>query len=270
MPNQKNTTWLDYISDCRGQDFDPALLKVEGIENLLGVPKNIHPLFQYSLPFIYLMDYTSGKYTIFSKNTAVEASLGVSKKMFEDGGIDFTISNYHKDDLRMYNNEIFPERLRFLDKIPPSEHAQYVFSYNFRFKNKRGPYKSILQRNAFIKSDSTGKPLLSLGMAINMDHYKNPNTSIQLIEKISGNENSYEVETMFKKTYFLNEEDTLLTRRETELLKYLADGLSSKQIADKLFLSEHTVIAHRKNMMAKTNAGNVTEMITWALRNEII
>jgi DNA-binding CsgD family transcriptional regulator len=270
MSLQKNTTWLEYIADCRGLDFDPALLKVPGIENLLGVPKGLHPLFQYSLPFIYLMDYTTGRYTIFSDNTSVEASIGVSKKMFLDGGIDFTISNYHKDDLRMYNKEIFPDRLSFLNNIPPAEHAQYVFSYNFRFKNKRGGYRSILQRNAFIRSDNNGKPLLSLGMAINMDHYKNPNTSIQLIEKISGHDNYGEVETMFKKTYFLNEEDTLLTRRETELLKYLADGLSSKQIADKLFLSEHTVIAHRKNMMAKTNSGNVTEMISWALRNEII
>lgn len=270
MAIQINTTWLEYIADCRGQDFDPASLKVDGIEKLLGLPKEIHPIFNYSLPFIYLMDYTTGSYTVFSKNTSVEASIGVKKEAFENGGIDFTISHYHKDDLRMYNKEIFPDRLRFLQNIAPEEHSKYVFSYNFRFKNHRGHYASILQRNAFIRSDVNGKPLLSLGMAINVDHYKTPNTSVQLIEKMLGDDLEGDVQTVLKKTYFLNDEDKLLTRRETELLKYLADGLSSKQIADKLFLSEHTVIAHRKNMMAKTNSGNITEMISWALRKEII
>jgi DNA-binding CsgD family transcriptional regulator len=270
MAHQKNTTWLDYIAECRNLDFDPAQLKIEGIENLLGIPKEIHPIFNYSLPFIYLMDYTTGRYTVFSKNTSVEASIGVKKEAFEKGGLDFTISHYHKDDLKMYNKEIFPDRIRFLNTIPPGEHAKYVFSYNFRFKNQRGHYASILQRNTFIRSDANGKPLLSLGMAINVDHYKNPNTSVQLIEKMTGNDLTGEAQTILKKTYFLHDDDKLLTNREKELLKYLADGLSSKQIADKLFLSEHTVIVHRKNMMAKTSTGNVAEMISWALRNEII
>jgi DNA-binding CsgD family transcriptional regulator len=33
---------------------------------------------------------------------------------------------------------------------------------------------------------------------------------------------------------------------------------------------EHTVISHRKNMMAKTNSANIAELISWAIRNEII
>jgi DNA-binding CsgD family transcriptional regulator len=75
---------------------------------------------------------------------------------------------------------------------------------------------------------------------------------------------------VLKKTYFLHDEDSLLTRREKEVLKYLSEGYSSKLIADKLFLSEHTVIVHRKNMMAKTNTANVAELLAWAIRKEII
>lgn len=99
---------------------------------------------------------------------------------------------------------------------------------------------------------------------------KNPNTAVQLIEKINGNDYAGEAQTILKKTYFLNNEDTLITKREKEVLKFLAEGLSSKQIADKVFLSEHTVIVHRKNMMAKTNSGNIAELVSWAIRNEII
>jgi len=268
MPIQKNTTWLDYIKETREQDIDRAMLKIEGLENFFGFSNNINSIFQHSIPSIYLLDYTTGKYIIFSQN--LESTLGIKKSFFEEGGIDFTISQYHKDDLSLYNKSIFPDRVSFLKNIPPSEHSQYVFSYNYRLKNHMGKYCSLLQRNTFIRSDANGKPLLSLGMVINVDHYKNPNTAVQLIEKVTGNDYAGEAETILKKTYFLNDEDTLITKREKEVLKYLADGLSSKQIADKVFLSEHTVIVHRKNMMAKTNSGNIAELVSWAIRNEII
>ena len=268
MSIQKNTTWLDYIKETREQDFDPSLLKIEGLEKFFGFSKEINTIFQHSIPSIYLLDYTTGKYVIFSQN--IEYYYRHKKTKFEDGGIDFTIAQYHKDDLRLYNKSIFPDRVKFLENIPPAEHAKYVFSYNYRLKNQQGKYCSLLQRNTFIRSDANGKPLLSLGMVINVDHYKNPNTAVQLIEKISGNDYAGEAQTILKKTYFLNDEDTLITKREKEVLKYLADGLSSKQIADKVFLSEHTVIVHRKNMMAKTNSGNIAESVSWAIRNEII
>jgi DNA-binding CsgD family transcriptional regulator len=44
---------------------------------------------------------------------------------------------------------------------------------------------------------------------------------------------------------------TRLTNREKEILSCIAEGLSSKQIAGKLFISEFTVANHRKNMLAK-------------------
>ena len=45
----------------------------------------------------------------------------------------------------------------------------------------------------------------------------------------------------------------MLSDRELEILKLVADGYSSKQVADKLFLSELTVNTHRCNMLKKTN-----------------
>jgi DNA-binding NarL/FixJ family response regulator len=48
----------------------------------------------------------------------------------------------------------------------------------------------------------------------------------------------------------------VLTRREKEILELLSDGLTSPQIADKLFLSGHTVETHRKNLLQKFNVNN--------------
>jgi DNA-binding CsgD family transcriptional regulator len=58
-----------------------------------------------------------------------------------------------------------------------------------------------------------------------------------------------------------------LTKREREILGCIAEGLSSKQIADKLYISQHTVDNHRKNMLAKTATRNCAELLFRYLNN---
>lgn len=60
------------------------------------------------------------------------------------------------------------------------------------------------------------------------------------------------------------------TKREIEVLQLLAKGLSTKQIADQLFLSEHTVQTHRKNLMSKYEMEAATGLIGLALKHKWI
>jgi DNA-binding NarL/FixJ family response regulator len=55
-----------------------------------------------------------------------------------------------------------------------------------------------------------------------------------------------------------------LTRREKEILQLLSKGLTSQEIADKLFLSSFTVDTHRKNMLQKFNVHNTQALINVA------
>jgi DNA-binding NarL/FixJ family response regulator len=52
-----------------------------------------------------------------------------------------------------------------------------------------------------------------------------------------------------------------LSVRESEILTLLKDGLTNKQISEKLFLSEFTVKTHRKNIMSKMEANNIVELL---------
>lgn len=54
------------------------------------------------------------------------------------------------------------------------------------------------------------------------------------------------------------------TAREIELLKHVANGETIAAIAEKMFLSPHTVIAHRRNMMAKAACQSMTHLVTLA------
>lgn len=62
----------------------------------------------------------------------------------------------------------------------------------------------------------------------------------------------------------------LLTSREKEVLVMIAEGLTSPQIAGKLFLSPHTVDSHRKNLLTKFEVNNTAGLIKVAARHGLI
>jgi DNA-binding NarL/FixJ family response regulator len=57
------------------------------------------------------------------------------------------------------------------------------------------------------------------------------------------------------------DEPPTLTRREKEILKLIAKGMKSNEIADQLFLSHYTVDTHRKNLLTKFDANNTAILI---------
>lgn len=61
-----------------------------------------------------------------------------------------------------------------------------------------------------------------------------------------------------------------LTRREKEILIEAASGLTTQQIADKLFISTHTVDSHRKNLIEKFKTNNISSAITLAIEYGLI
>ena len=61
-----------------------------------------------------------------------------------------------------------------------------------------------------------------------------------------------------------------LSNRETEILRMLSRGLNYKEIAEKVFLSPHTVKSHIKNIYSKLHVGNRAEAIYKAIKQKLI
>lgn len=61
-----------------------------------------------------------------------------------------------------------------------------------------------------------------------------------------------------------------ITDREFEILQLIVDGLTSKQIAQKLFISPRTVDTHRSNLMQKLELSNIAELVRYAIENELV
>lgn len=259
-------TWLNYIRNTPVPYISSDVS--EHLEYLNILNRSFLSLFYHSIPMVYLLDYTSGKYLTMSQSS--KTVLGHDQRRFVDGGVEFTIDNYEPRHLELFNSKIFPDRLSVLKSIPVEDHRNHIFTYYIYLRNSKREYLNLLQRNIFIESDKDGNPLLSLGMVINIDHVRWHNPNIQLVEKLNVHQEHQSTELIFRKSYFLNEEDQLFTRREKEVLLWLAEGLTSKQIADKLSISEGTVIIHRKRMLEKSGALNIAALISFAIRNRII
>lgn len=61
-----------------------------------------------------------------------------------------------------------------------------------------------------------------------------------------------------------------LTEKEKEVLKYLVEGLSYKMIADKVFLSFHTVHTHLRHIYEKLHVNSKGEAINKAIKNKLV
>lgn len=62
----------------------------------------------------------------------------------------------------------------------------------------------------------------------------------------------------------------LLSKREVEILKLIANEFTNEEIGEQLFIAKRTVDAHRQNIMNKTGVKNAAGLIKYALQNNLI
>lgn len=61
-----------------------------------------------------------------------------------------------------------------------------------------------------------------------------------------------------------------LSKREIEVIQLIAEGFTNKEIAEQLYLSNHTVNTHRKNIMHKLGIRNTAGIVIYAVKEKII
>lgn len=264
MPSLKNQkTWFSYIESVRDQVSDHERVQLQEFDSFFQVNGVTQNSFRHTTPFLYLLNYRTRTYMNMSENFA-----GYPARTFIEGGLEHTFSIFGKNDLRLLNEQMFPDRLLLLKQIPAEDHPRYIFTVTAEIINKKGEVETYLQRNAFV-SDPMGNPIYSMGFLINVSHLYSGQPVLQTVEKLGVDENQPN-ELIFKKTYFRNHEDKIFSKSEKRVLECIASGMSNKMIAEKLYLSEHTIVNHRRNMQAKANAPNSVALVTFALRHGLI
>lgn len=109
-----------------------------------------------------------------------------------------------------------------------------------------------------LKTIPSDELLLAVKNIYNGKEYFNTDVTKALIS-----DDSSSLHLFAKKSPFLEE----LTKREKEIIKSISQGLTSIQIAEKLFISPRTVDTHRTNIMRKIEVNNVASLIRFAFQN---
>jgi DNA-binding NarL/FixJ family response regulator len=126
---------------------------------------------------------------------------------------------------------------------------------------KRHPTISILMLSQYENVELI-KKLKTLGVKGYLTKIFEISQLVEAINEISDNQlyfPSLKNESNFKET-----DKHELTKREEEIIKLLAVGKTSKEIADILFLSEYTIETHRKNIMRKLEVNSIIALLNKA------
>ena len=93
----------------------------------------------------------------------------------------------------------------------------------------------------------------------------------QAIQEVYNGGNYFSQEILqkmaFKAIAKPEEKEKQLSAREVEVLQLICKGMSSKEISEKLFLSQKTVEVHRSNILRKSGNKNIAQLVIWALKN---
>lgn len=218
-----------------------------------------------SLPFgTCLMDYSNKVYSYLSENC--DEIISYSKEEYKEGGPDFHARNFHPDDKVVFTEQVFRDISLFWKSIPNEQMNTYRFSFNHRYFRKDGTISQLLQQSNYLEPNNEGIPVLNFLTFSDIGDFK---TDTSLVLTISRLVNGLGYIKVFSKSY-TQKENSVLSKRETEILQLCYDGLSSKMIAEKLFISIQTVKNHKRNMMEKTSTGNITGLIKLGIKNNWI
>lgn len=262
----RNDLSITYMGNLQQAWYANEVADARDIDGLLQKLKNLNGFVHHSLPLFFVIDYTAQQYLVMTNE--MESIAGYHPREFIESRLEKLIEVYHKDDFKIFNEQVFARNTAFLKQTPQNQHSDYSFSYNFRFTRKDKKMAHVLQRNCFITSKETGLPLYSLGTITDITDFKSDTTMVHIIAKASGSDGYKQL--ICTNYFYPNQEDTLLTRREKIVLQYLSEGYSSKIVGDKLFISEHTITNHKQNMLRKTNTKNITELVAFAIRSQLI
>ena len=140
----------------------------------------------------------------------------------------------------------------------PGKHPSFSYNVSYRIRTKGFRYIRILRQTIPLRLDPQGKIICSLSRCIDISHLNHQ-------KEIKGWLHTPD------KVFDLNIPcEHLFSKREKEVLCYLAKGYSSKCIGYKLCISKLTVDKHRANMLHKTKVRNTSELIHYALERGII
>lgn len=144
----------------------------------------------------------------------------------------------------------------------------YKTTYCFRFKVVGGNYELFHNESVFLCDEETGRISQVLHIHTNINHLTNVNVYTSSLMGIKETESVWPVNT--SKESESTSLELHFSKREMEIIKLIALGFKSEEIAASLFISLHTVQSHRKNIIRKSGVKTSSELVSLCVKEGLI
>lgn len=224
-----------------------APLGFQGIDRSDPLMVELEELMEKNNQFLMAGDYLQFK-ILFTSNRSTQM-IGIDPA--ELNPYHF-IEATHPDDVMRHNmgraKNVNHARDLFIAK---SGHA--ILTINLKMRNAEGLYNDLLYQ-CFLFYSGIYNTVFLVEIHTNIDHFKFKKNKFHYYVGDDMSMLRYPDEEMLKL-------GILLSDRELEIVKLIKEGMHSEQIAERLFLSVHTVNTHRGNILTKTGFNTIPELI---------
>jgi DNA-binding NarL/FixJ family response regulator len=143
---------------------------------------------------------------------------------------------------------------------------KYKTSYNFRFRTASGNYKLYNHQALVLTVDENGNFIKSLNIHTEISHLASKNNYLLSLIGLSGEPSFLRMQVLgYDDLTPLNSVGNVFSRRELDIIRLMAEGMDTREIAEKLHISMDTVKTHRKNINRKSGCRNSNELVAKSL-----
>lgn len=239
--------WKTLIHNHANDSTEILLERIDQYKKMLNI-------FQVGDYYYLIFNLVNGD--VANVSAEVETVLGYTPAEMDSG---LLLSIIHPDDKGIFLG-IEDKITKFLNSITAAEFPFYKFQYDVRLKTKDNNYKRILVQ--YIMADYDEENIYhSFHLHTDITHIKRDGEPCFSIIGIDGRPSFYNIKGLnLQKSY------DLFTRRERDIIKGIIEGKSTQKLADELFISFHTVNAHKRNIMEKAEVKSALELVSKSIK----
>ena len=247
-------------------DENPALLpKQRAPIDKSKYTMALSKLYSPGLSYQYIFNFGTRKFSYVSES--VYELFGINADSFSE---DTFLDRIHPDDFSHFLNCEKISSYFLFEHIGKENIPNYKVSYQMRMLDGQGNYRLILHQGIAIDMDEELNLSSTLINQSDISHITQKNNYKISFISVKGGQSYYNIASIADFDLQSKSANTLLSKREIEILGYLSEGLSTKEIGECLFISPDTVRTHRNNILKKTKFKTMSQAISHFIREGII
>ncbi len=247
----------DLINNHSGEVDDP-----KKVEALLQSVK-LFPLGNNLSEYMFIYDYVHNKYTWVSENFTLMTGYPLDLLQGKDASSGVKLLNNEED--VQFMTDLVEATYKHLKKLPIEDKLNLSIEISAQYKTKEHKVFWTRQQWAPLMIDENGGVILAIGQVSDLSTLVGSISHYYHI-RLKKDDKTILLESMIRDYENLKQ----LTLQERNVLKEVAMGFTTKQIAERLSISFHTVESHRKNIIKKLNCDNIQKALALALTRGLI